>query len=322
MSNERRRQQRAERKRQRRQASPAPTYEPASGASVPGAFGWIQRNGKLFYIVGITVMVLSLATVFIGTNLGTHSGTDDTRGTTATRDSDAADDAADDTTNDAAADSADAEDATDPEAADDTEADAEPDAADSADGIQRVYLAPPPMEIDVQRGYQALIRTEKGDVRIELLPDAAPAYVNNFVFLARNRFYDGLTFHRVVPGFVAQAGDPTGTGSSGPGYELEAEVNDLPFDSGVLSMAKSGETVDGAQFFITLEPQPSLEANFTVFGRVTEGLDVVRALTDRNPGQPGQPPGDLILSIEITESEPTAASEDDSAADSAADSGS
>ena len=155
------------------------------------------------------------------------------------------------------------------------------------------------MEIDPANRYEALIRTERGDIRVELLAEEAPGYVNNFVFLARNNFFDGLTFHRVLPGFVAQGGDPTGGGAGGPGYDLEEETNDLPFDAGVLSMAKSNR-VSGSQFFITLAPTPHLEPGFTVFGRVIEGLDVARSLTAREAA-PGAPPADRILSIEITE---------------------
>jgi len=155
------------------------------------------------------------------------------------------------------------------------------------------------MEIDPSNRYEAVIRTERGDIRVELLPGEAPGYVNNFVFLARNRFYDGLTFHRVLTGFVAQGGDPTGGGAGGPGYSLEEETNELPFDAGVISMAKS-TAVSGSQFFITLEPTPFLEPDFTVFGRVIEGLEVARSLTAREPG-PGAPPADRIISIEIIE---------------------
>ena len=155
------------------------------------------------------------------------------------------------------------------------------------------------MEINPSNRYEALIRTERGDIRVELLPQEAPGYVNNFVFLARNNFFDGLTFHRVIPGFVAQGGDPTGGGAGGPGYDLEEETNDLPFDAGVLSMAKSSR-VSGSQFFITLAPTPHLEPDFTVFGRVIEGLDVARSLTARE-ASPGAPPAARILSIEITE---------------------
>ena len=130
---------------------------------------------------------------------------------------------------------------------------------------------------------------------------AMTALLSCFVFLARNRFYEGLTFHRVVPGFVAQAGDPTASGFGGSGYQLPEERNALPFEMGVISMAKAGSIVDGAQFFITLAPTPGLAADFTVFGRVTAGMDVLQALTPRDPGQ-STAPGDLILEIEIIES--------------------
>src|SRR5439155_23767409 len=114
---------------------------------------------------------------------------------------------------------------------------------------------------------------EKGDFRVQLLPDKAPGYVNNFVFLAKNRFYDGLTFHRVVSGFVAQAGDPLGNGTGGPGYTLTQERNDVQFDAGIISMASSSAGVSGSQFFITLQPHPELEPSFSAFGRVVDGMD-------------------------------------------------
>jgi cyclophilin family peptidyl-prolyl cis-trans isomerase len=142
---------------------------------------------------------------------------------------------------------------------------------------------------------------------VELYPEEAPIAVNNFVFLAKNRFYDGLTFHRVEPGFVAQAGDPTASGNGGPGYWLADETNDLTFDSGTLAMAKAGTSVSGSQFFITLGEQPSLNGNFTVFGRVIEGMDVLQALTPRPLNTTGGAPGDLILSIEIAEADAPAA---------------
>jgi cyclophilin family peptidyl-prolyl cis-trans isomerase len=150
--------------------------------------------------------------------------------------------------------------------------------------------------------YEALIRTERGDIRIELLPASAPGYVNNFVFLARNRFYDGLTFHRVVANFVAQSGDPLANSQGGPGYNLEPELNSIPFDEGIISMAAGGQGVSGSQFFITLSAQPALkDAGFAAFGRVVEGLDVVKSLTQRDPTRQAQPPGDRILSVQIIE---------------------
>ena len=289
MSNDRRKQRRQQRQRARRDRGPS--YEPAGPVRFPGVFGWLQRQQRTFYAVGILVMIASLGAVFFGSQLGGGSSNND-----------AAADEATATPGDTEAEVA----ATETPEAEVTADAAETPSADEGDegdgSIQRVYSAPPPMEIDPEASFEAVIQTEKGTVRIELLASEAPVYVNNFVFLARNRFYDGLTFHRVVPGFVAQAGDPTATGSSGSGYELDEELNELPFDQGVLSMAKAGARVDGSQFFITLESQPQLkEAGFTVFGRVTEGLDVLRALTSRDPRQPGQPPGDRILSIEINE---------------------
>ena len=154
----------------------------------------------------------------------------------------------------------------------------------------RRYAAPPEMAIDPQKQYFATIRTEKGDVRLELYPKEAPLAVNNFVFLARNDFYDGLTFHRVVRGFVAQAGDPTntGAGTGGPGYDLPAERNALKHETGSIAMAKAGSITSGSQFYITYGPQPNLDQQgFTVFGKVVSGMDVLQSLSEldaqRNP---------------------------------------
>ena len=277
MSRDRKQQRRRQRLRQR---GNRPSFEPVGSVRLPGIMGWFQRNPRLFYVGGIAVMVLSLGAVFFGTQTGQHSATPDTVDTPA----DAAEVA---------------ETPTPPlDASPPTEA--TPD-----ERIQRVYSVPPPFEIDPTHTFTAVIRTEKGNIRLELLPAEAPGFVNNFVFLARNDFYDGLTFHRVVPGFVAQAGDPTATGIGGAGYDLPEDTNDLAFDAGVISMAKadsSGDLVNGAQFFITLDRQPALADNFTVFGRVTEGLAVLRALQERDPSGAGQPAGDRILDIEIIES--------------------
>lgn len=168
--------------------------------------------------------------------------------------------------------------------------------------IQRKYTAVPQMTIDQNKTYTATLKLQKGgEVRIQLLPKDAPQAVNNFVFLARNRFYDGLTFHRVLPGFVAQGGDPDGTGRGGPGYFIPPDKNALPFDTGVISMAKSQLGISGSQFFITLAPTPTLAGEFAVFGRVTSGMDVVQKITPRDPDKPNQPAGDVIASIQITE---------------------
>jgi cyclophilin family peptidyl-prolyl cis-trans isomerase len=274
MSRDRRQQRRRQRQRQRRRGTVG--YEPVGTVQLPGIMGWFQRNPRLFYVGGIAVMVLSLGAVFFGTQGGRHSAS--------TPDQDSADEEQ-------------------VEATPTVEASPTVEAEPTEDPIQRVYSAAPSFDIDPSHSFEAVIRTERGVIRLQLLPDEAPGYVNNFVFLARNRFYDGLMFHRVVPGFVAQAGDPTATGFSGAGYDLPEEKNDVPFDAGAISMAKQNPAsglVNGGQFFITLEPQPALAENFTVFGRVVEGMDVLRALSARDPGS-DQSPGDRILSIEIIE---------------------
>lgn len=167
------------------------------------------------------------------------------------------------------------------------------------------WAQPPAMTIDPSKNYQAVIKTEKGDIRIQLYADKTPVTVNNFVFLARQGFYNGVTFHRVIPGFMAQTGDPTGTGSGGPGYTFQDEfVSDLKHDAeGVVSMANTGQpNTNGSQFFITYAPQPHLDGVHTVFGKVIEGMDVVKSLTPRNPEtDPNAPAGDKILSVEIIE---------------------
>ncbi|TAK77943.1 MAG: peptidylprolyl isomerase [Dehalococcoidia bacterium] len=167
---------------------------------------------------------------------------------------------------------------------------------------QRTYSARPPMTIDTAKQYEAVIALEKGgEIHIDLLANDAPKTVNNFVFLAKNKFFDGLTFHRVLADFVAQGGDPSGTGSGGPGYFLEVEKNTVPLAAGVIAMAKSPAGVSGSQFFITLTPQPGLQPDFTAFGRVTAGMDVVRQITLRDPSKPNPPKPDVIKSITIVE---------------------
>ena len=166
------------------------------------------------------------------------------------------------------------------------------------------YTECPPMVIDPLRQYVATLKTEKGDILLELYPDVAPMAVNSFVFLARQGWFDGVTFHRVIPGLLAQAGDPTGTGYGGPGYAFDNEISaDLKFDRpGVLGMANAGPSSNGSQFFITLAPMTQLDGDYTVFGQVIAGLDVVENLTPRDPQQdPNQPPGDKILGVNIEE---------------------
>jgi cyclophilin family peptidyl-prolyl cis-trans isomerase len=168
---------------------------------------------------------------------------------------------------------------------------------------QLSWTVPPAMQIDIGKSYEAVIKTEKGDIRIALYDDLAPNTVNNFVFLARQGFYDGVTFHRVIAGFMAQTGDPTGTGTGGPGYAFADEFNpQLRHDSaGIVSMANSGANTNGSQFFITYAPQPHLDDVHSVFGKVTQGMDVLESLAPRTPGV-DTTPGDRIVTIEIVES--------------------
>ena len=167
------------------------------------------------------------------------------------------------------------------------------------------YTSPPAMTIDPAKTYIATVNTAKGSFKSELLASEAPTTVNNFVFLAKDGFYDGVSFHRVIANFVAQAGDPTGTGSGGPGYTLPVENADEPFTEGTVGMAKPADASspnNGSQFFITLGDAPTLEGKSTVFGRVIEGLDVVKSLTERDPqGSQNPPAGDRIESITIEE---------------------
>ena len=157
---------------------------------------------------------------------------------------------------------------------------------------RRSFDAAPPLTIDTSKRYLANIELARGgEIVIELFPDKAPVTVNNFVFLARERFYDGLAFHRVIPGFVAQGGDPNGDGTGAPGYQFEDEFSDLTHETGALSMANSGPNTNGSQFFIVYEPQPHLNGLHSVFGKVTQGMEAALGLR----------PGDRISRIVITE---------------------
>jgi peptidylprolyl isomerase len=145
----------------------------------------------------------------------------------------------------------------------------------------------------------------RGDIKINLRPDLAPQHVNSFVFLARDGYYDGVTFHRVIPGFVAQAGDPSGSGSGGPGYTIPLEASaDVKFQRGTLGMARTPDPDSaGSQWFINYAATPSLDGVYTIFGEVTEGMEVVDCITPRDPSTGASlPPGDAIITIEIEES--------------------
>ncbi|MGA2332018.1 MAG: peptidylprolyl isomerase [Syntrophales bacterium] len=152
---------------------------------------------------------------------------------------------------------------------------------------------PPEMQIDPAKKYKAVIETGRGVIELELYPQHAPKTVNNFVFLAKEGFYDDVSFHRVIKNFMIQGGDPTGTGRGGPGYKFEDELkkNPLRHETGVISMANSGPNTNGSQFFITHSAQPHLNGRHTVFGEVVSGQDVVDAIQQ----------GDKILRVEIRE---------------------
>lgn len=168
------------------------------------------------------------------------------------------------------------------------------------------YDAPPPMSIDPARAYTATIVTPRGDIVVELLPAIAPQTVNNFVFLARENFYNGLTWHRVLPGFMAQGGDPLGDGTGDPGYSIPAEFTDqILFDQpGMVAMARSSDPDSaGSQFFITTAPAPHLNSQYTIFGRVVQGQEIVDSIPLRDPQNPADlgTPGETILGVTISE---------------------
>ena len=166
----------------------------------------------------------------------------------------------------------------------------------------RKFRECPPLTVDSETSYLATVETEKGSFVIQLMPEEAPLAVNSFLFLAENGWFDGITFHRVLPGFVAQTGDPTGTGYGDPGYRFSIEVeNDLIFDrAGLVAMANSGPESNGSQFFITYDAAPNLDGAYTIFGEVIEGMEVVQSITPRDPQQGVDlPPGDTLIRITI-----------------------
>jgi cyclophilin family peptidyl-prolyl cis-trans isomerase len=234
------------------------------------------RNIKLFGIMGVLIMVGSVATGMLLSGRGSSSSL--------------------------------SQDFVTPEATAQATAAATPEGTPAAEptAAARRYDSPPGMRIDTSKSYFAVIHTEKGDIRLELFPEDAPQTVNNFVFLARQGFYDGLSFHRVAPGFVAQGGDPAGDGTGGPGYDLPDEKSGLHFDAGTVGMARGlgQSSQNGSQFFITYVEDSRLDADFTAFGRVVEGMEVLNALTPRDPdAEEEPPPGDVILGIDIVKEE-------------------
>ena len=166
-----------------------------------------------------------------------------------------------------------------------------------------IYAQRPPMSIDTSKTYEAVLKTGGGEIRLALFPETAPVTVNNFVSLARDGYYDGTVFHRVIDEFMAQAGDPTGSGSGGPGYQFEDEVDDGPSldKRGLLAMANAGPGTNGSQFFITFAATDWLTGNHTVFGELLEGDDILSSIEIRDPAAPTSR-GQIIESITIEES--------------------
>jgi peptidyl-prolyl cis-trans isomerase B (cyclophilin B) len=160
---------------------------------------------------------------------------------------------------------------------------------------KKQWDTPPAMQIDSQKIYQITIETNRGNMELDLYPEYAPKTVNNFVFLAQEGFYDGVTFHRVISDFMIQGGDPTGTGSGGPGYKFEDEVaeNPLRHETGVISMANAGPNTNGSQFFITHSPQPHLDGKHTVFGKLVNGQEILNAIQQ----------GDKMLKVMVGDDE-------------------
>jgi cyclophilin family peptidyl-prolyl cis-trans isomerase len=164
------------------------------------------------------------------------------------------------------------------------------------------WNSPPKMSIDTGKKYTAVIETAKGDLVLELFAKDVPITVNNFVFLARQGYYDNTTFHRVIPDFMAQGGDPTGTGSGGPGYTFANEITAHKHVAGAISMAHSDlPNSNGSQFFICYQAQPTLDGKYSVFGQLVEGMDVLLSLTPRDPTKNPQYQGDKIITVTITE---------------------
>ncbi len=169
---------------------------------------------------------------------------------------------------------------------------------------ERQFESCPPAVIDPSKQYTARLETAKGYILVILFANQAPITVNNFVFLARQGWYNGITFHRVLENYIVQSGDPSGTGYGGPGYTFVNEISpDLTFDqAGLIAMANAGQDTNGSQFFLTLAPAPHLNGAYTIFGKVLEGMEVLNQINLRDPSQfPPPPPGDTLISVTIVE---------------------
>lgn len=171
--------------------------------------------------------------------------------------------------------------------------------------MSQQYSSPPEMAIDTDKDYTAVIRTDKGDITCRLFADQSPRTVNNFVFLAREGFYDGVIFHRVIEGFMIQGGDPTGTGTGGPGYRFEDELQaarDHGYRMGTLAMANAGPDTNGSQFFITHQ-DVGLPPQYSVFGKTIDGMEVVDAIARTPTDRSDRPTDDVVIeTVEIRES--------------------
>ncbi len=172
--------------------------------------------------------------------------------------------------------------------------------------MAKQYREAPALQIDPKKTYKAIFHTSRGDINVNLFAAQAPVTVNNFVFLAREGFYNNTTFHRVIGGFMAQGGDPTGTGTGGPGYSFRDEQSALGLKhdkAGILSMANAGRDTNGSQFFITYGPTPHLNGKHAVFGEIADAasMNVLQSLRERDPQRDRQP-GDGLLFVEIVES--------------------
>ena len=171
--------------------------------------------------------------------------------------------------------------------------------------MPKSYSAPPAMTIDESKSYSAIFKTNHGDINVDLFVSQAPVTVNNFVFLARDGFYNHVIFHRVIPDFMIQGGDPDGTGMGGPGYRFQDEFEpSLVFDGpGILAMANAGPGTNGSQFFITVAPTPHLNGAHTIFGKVTSGQDIADAISKVPQGANNRPTDQVTIErIEIHES--------------------
>ena len=171
--------------------------------------------------------------------------------------------------------------------------------------MRKHYSSPPEMQIDPNKRYTATIHTNKGDITVEFYPKDAPLSVNNFVYLARQGYYDGVTFHRIIPGFVIQGGDPEGTGAGGPGYQFEDEPKSVerPYETGSLAMANAGPNTNGSQFFIVLEGGArNLGPLYNHFGRVTSGMEAVNAIAATPTARGDRPLEPVVIeSVEVRE---------------------